>query len=142
MMAVDVSTLEPLDFFKDLNYGELNEFASMLNPKTVKEGDVIIRKGTSAITFFVIISGVFEVSYENGRSITIDKKGKLMGWSTVVAPFYYTATVKALTEGNILSISGRDFFQLIQNNNVLGEKIMKKISKVAAERRAFLSGSE
>lgn len=141
-MPVDAQTLKPLVFFKDLNAVELNEFASMLDLRTVKEGDVIIHKGTAAMTFFVIISGSFEVSFENGRSITIDKKGALMGWSTVVAPFYYTATVKALTDGDVLFISGRDFFQLIQANNVLGEKVMKKINKVATERRAFLSGSE
>ena len=141
-MPVDAQTLKPLDFFKDLNAVELNEFASLLDLRTVKEGDVIIHKGTTALTFYVIISGSFEVSFENGRSITIDKKGALMGWSTVVAPFYYTATVKALTDGDVLFISGRDFFQLIQANNVLGEKVMKKINKVATERRAFLSGSE
>ena len=141
-MPVDAQTLKPLDFFKDLNSGELNEFASLLDLRTVKEGDVIIHKGTTALTFYVIISGSFEVSFENGRSITIDKKGALMGWSTVVAPFYYTATVKALTDGDVLFISGRDFFQLIQANNVLGEKVMKKINKVATERRVFLSGSE
>ena len=141
-MPVDAQTLKPLDFFKDLNAVELNEFASLLDLRIVKEGDVIIHKGTAALTFYVIISGSFEVSFENGRSITIDKKGALMGWSTVVAPFYYTATVKALTDGDVLFISGRDFFQLIQANNVLGEKVMKKINKVATERRAFLSGSE
>ena len=65
-----------------------------------------------------------------------------MGWSTVVYPFSYTGTVTALTDGDVLSISSRDFFQLIQANNVLGEKIMKKINKIAMERRAHLSGSE
>ena len=114
----------------------------MLNPRTVKKGEAIIRKDTPALTLFVIISGKYELSFENGRSITLDKKGEIMGWSSVVAPFRYTGTVTALTDGDVLYISGRDFFQLIQANNVLGEKIMKKISKIVKERRAFLSGSE
>ena len=65
-----------------------------------------------------------------------------MGWSSVVAPFRYTGTVKALIDGDVLYISGRDFFQLIQANNALGEKVMKKIKKVVKARSAFLSGSE
>ena len=142
VMPVVAQILQPLDFFKGLNQKELEEFASFLNPKTIKKGDIIIRKGTSALTFFVILSGSFEVSFENGRSITIDQKGEIMGWSTVVYPFHYTGTVTALTDGDVLSISSRDFFQLIQANNVLGEKIMKKINKIAMERRAHLSGSE
>jgi len=32
-MPVEVQTLEPLDFFMDLNLDELNEFASLLNPR-------------------------------------------------------------------------------------------------------------
>jgi CRP-like cAMP-binding protein len=141
-MPVDVSMIEPLDFFKDLHLVELNEFASLLNPRTVKQGEAIIQKDTPALTLYVIISGKYELSFEDGRSITLDKKGEIMGWSSVVAPFRYTGTVKALTEGDVLYISGRDFFQLIQANNVLGEKIMKKINKIVQERRAFLSGSE
>lgn len=141
-MPVDVPMLEPLDFFKDLNLGELNEFASLLNPRTVKAGEAIIQKGTPALTLYFIISGKYELSFEDGRSITLDKKGEVMGWSSVVAPFHYTGTVKALTGGDVLYISGRDFFQLIQANNVLGEKVMKKINTIVEQRKVFFSGSE
>jgi hypothetical protein len=65
-----------------------------------------------------------------------------MGSSTVVFPFHYTGTIKAMTNGDILNISSRDFFQLIQTDNVLGEKITKKINKIATERRAAFSGPE
>jgi len=141
-MPVDATILQPLGFFKDLSQSEIEEFASFLSPMAVKEGDIIIRKGTSALTFFVILSGSFEVSFEKDRSITLDKRGEIMGWSTVVYPFHYTGTVKAMTDGDLLCISSRDFFQLIQTNNVLGEKIMKKINKLATERRAVFSGTE
>ncbi|MFC1488744.1 Crp/Fnr family transcriptional regulator, partial [Thermodesulfobacteriota bacterium] len=141
-MPVDAQILQPLDFFKDMTQSELEEFATLLNARTVKKGDIIIREGTSALTFFVILSGSFEVSFEKGRSITIDKIGEIMGWSTIVYPFHYTGTVTTMTDGDVLSISSRDFFQLIQANNVLGEKIMKKINKIAMERRAHFSDAE
>ena len=34
------------------------------------------------------------------------------------------------------------FFEVIQGNNALGEKIMKKIDKIASERRAIATGSQ
>jgi CRP-like cAMP-binding protein len=141
-MPVDAQILQSLGFFKDMNQRELEDFASLLVARTVKKGEVIIRKDTPALTFFVILSGSFEVSFENGRSITIDKRGEIMGWSTVVYPFHYTGSVTAVTDGDVLSISSREFFQLIQANNVLGEKIMKKINKIAMIRRAAFSGPE
>jgi len=77
---------------------------------------------------------------EDGRSIILYKKGEIMGWSSVIAPFHYTGTVKALTDGDVLYISSRDFFQLIQANNVLVEKVMKIINMIVKQRNAFISG--
>lgn len=139
-MPVDVTILEPLDFFKDLDLSELNEFASLLNLRTVKEGEAIIQKNAPALTIYVIISGKYELLLEDGRSIILYKKGEIIGWSSVVAPFHYTGTVKALTDGDVLYISSRDFFQLIQANNVLVEKVMKIIDTIVKQRDAFISG--
>jgi len=127
-------------FFKDLDLSELNEFASLMNLRTVKEGAAIIQKNTPALTIYVIISGKYELLLEDGRSIFLYKKGEIIGWSSVVAPFHYTGTVKALTDGDVLYISSRDFFQLIQANNVLGEKVMKIIDTIVKQRDAFISG--
>jgi len=111
-----------------------------MNLRTVKEGAAIIQKNTPALTIYVIISGKYELLLEDGRSIFLYKKGEIIGWSSVVAPFHYTGTVKALTDGDVLYISSRDFFQLIQANNVLGEKVMKIIDTIVKQRDAFISG--
>jgi len=138
-MAVDVQLFKNLDFFENLTYPELEQFAALLNSKTIKAGDVLIKKGTPALTFYIILSGVFKISYE-GRSITLDQEGDVLGWSTVVMPFHYRGTVEAIEEGTMLYISSRDFYRLIQNNNELGEKIVKKIDRIATERRAAAKG--
>jgi CRP-like cAMP-binding protein len=138
-MPVEVQTIEPLAFFQGLSYVELEQFASSLKPRSVKKGEVLLRQGTPAMTFFIILSGTFTVSLGKGRAYTLDKKGTVIGWSTVIAPFEYTGTAMADTEGEVLFISSNDFFQLIQNNNALGKKIMQKIQKIASERKALSS---
>jgi len=139
-MPVEVKTIEPLEFFQDLTYDELEQFASHLNPRSVKKGEELLRKGTPAMTFFIILSGTYTVFLTEGKTYTLDKKGTVIGWSTVIGPFTYTGTARAETDGNVLYISSRDFFNLIQSNNMLGEKIMKRINIIAAERRALASG--
>jgi CRP-like cAMP-binding protein len=136
-MPVEVQTIESLAFFQGLSYIELEQFASLLKPRSVKKGEVLLRQGTPAMTFFIILSGTFTVSLEKGRAYTLDDKGTVIGWSTVIAPFEYTGTATADTDGEVLSISSNDFFQLIQSNNALGKKIIKKIDKIASERRAL-----
>ncbi len=134
-MSVDAHILQPLDFFTDLEQHELEEFAALLKSRSVQSGEVIIQRGTPALTFFVILSGAFEVTFEKDRSITLSKRGEVMGWSTVVHPYHYTGSITAKMDGELLEISSRDFFELIQGDNILGEKIMKKIDVIASQRR-------
>ncbi len=136
-MSIDSHILKPLDFFVDFKQQELETFAAALKPRTVEAGEVIIERGTPALTFFIILSGAYEVSFKGDRSNTLEQIGEVMGWSTVVHPFHYIGTVTANKDGEVLEISSRDFFELIQGDNALGEKIMKKIDKIASERRAI-----
>lgn len=141
-MSVDAHILKPLEFFSDFKHHELEAWAAALKSRAVEAGEVLIERGTPALTFFVILSGTYEVAFENDRSIILDQMGEVMGWSTVVHPFNYIGTVKAKTEGEVLEISSRGFFELIQGDNALGEKIMTKIDKIASERRAIAAGTE
>ncbi len=120
----------------------METFAAALKSRTVEAGEVVIEKGTPALTFFIILSGTYEVSFEEDRSIVLERIGEVMGWSTVVHPFHYLGTVTAKKDGEVLAISSRDFFEVIQGNNALGEKILKKIDKIASERRAIAAGSK
>lgn len=140
-MSIDAHILKPLDFFADFKQHELEACAAQLKSRTVEAGEVIIERGTPALTFFIILSGTYEVVFEEDRSMVLDKKGEVMGWSTVVHPFHYIGTVKASKPGEVLAISSRDFFELIQGDNALGEKIMKKIDAIASERRTIAAGS-
>ncbi len=141
-MPVDPQVLETLSFFKDLKLDELQEFASLLSPITVKKGDIVIKKGTHALKFFIVYKGKFEISAEHVSPVLIEERGGILGWSTVVAPFKYMGTVTALENGELLYISSQDFMTLIQGNNKLGEKVVKIINKTATERRAVLSSSK
>jgi CRP-like cAMP-binding protein len=78
--------------------------------------------------------------FKEGRAMTLHKEGDIMGWSTIVTPFQYKGTAVALTDGEVLSMSGQEFLQLIQGNSSIGDKIMKKINKIIAERMPFITG--
>jgi len=140
-MSIDAHILKPLGFFADFKQHELEAFAAALKSRTVESGEVLIKRGTPALTLFIILSGAYEVAFEKDRSIILEQVGEVMGWSTVVHPFHYTGTVKVKKEGEVLEISSRDFFELIQGDNALGEKIIKKINNIATERRTIAAGS-
>jgi len=141
MMSADIQTLKSLDLFADLNFGELEKIASLMHLMKVAEGEVLTRKGESARTFFIVLSGNFMLSFKKQRSFTLHNKGNIIGWSTVVTPFQYRGTAIALTDGLVLSMPGQEFLRLIQSDSTLGDKIMRKINKIVSERMPYTTGS-
>lgn len=140
-MSTDIQTLKSLDFFTDLNFGELEKIASLMHMMKVTEGEVLTRKGESARTFFIVLSGNFMLSFKKERSFTLHNKGNIIGWSTVVTPFQYRGTAIALTDGLVLSMPGQEILRLIQSDSTLGDKIMRKINKIVSERMPYTTGT-
>jgi CRP-like cAMP-binding protein len=138
-MPVDTETLKSLDLFADLEHRELEQIAPLIHPVRITEGEEIMRRGDKAHSFHIILSGNFMVEFEEGRAMTLHSQGDIMGWSTVVTPFRYRGTAIALTAGEVLTMAGRDFLQLIQSNSALSDKLMKKINTVVAERKPLFS---
>lgn len=140
-MSTDIQTLKSLDLFADLNFGELEQIAPLMHLMKVTEGEVLTRKGEPARTFFIILSGNFMLSFNEERSFTLHNKGNIIGLSTVVTPFRYTATAVALTDGLVLLMQGQEFLRLVQSNSALGDTIMRKINEIVSERMPYMTGA-
>ena len=139
MPHFDFQFFKSLDIFQDLSPNELEKIARIVHPMKTREGEEFIRVDEPAETFYVILSGNYMVYFKDGRAFTLHYKGDIVGWSTVVTPFRYVGTVVALTDGDVLTLSGQDFRRLIQQNAVLGGKIMKRIYTVMRERMPFFA---
>ena len=141
-MTIDLKMLQSLALFETLRPEELEQIQGLVRLMTVTEGDVLTRRDTPAKTFFINISGNFMLAFKHDRAITLHQKGDILGWSTVKTPFRHSATAVALTNGDVLALPGEDFFRLLQGNNALGDKIMRKISVIASERLRLISDAE
>ncbi len=136
-MSVEIEKIQDLNLFQGLNEEEINHIAELITPLLVTEGEELARAETPAQYFFIILSGNFMVSFKNNRAITLHKKGEIMGWSTLISPFYYTGTLTALTNGEVLSIYTNDLMELIQNSSDFGNKIMGVVHQIMQERMPF-----
>jgi len=134
-------TLGALGLFATLNSEELEQVQALIQRQNVVESEVLVQKGAPAVTLFINLSGNFMISFDEDRAITLHQKGDLMGWSAVFTPFRYKGTIVALTDGQILTLPSEEFLRLILSNAALGDKVMKKINQVAAERMSFVKES-
>jgi len=141
-MVVDLKTLHGIPLFGDMDADALEKISLLMRPMKVQEGEILTQRGESTHSFYVILSGNYMVSYNDGRAFTLHRKGQIIGWSSVVTPFKYTGTAVALTVGEVLSMSSEDLRQLLQEDARISEQLMLKISAIISERMPYVTGTK
>ena len=140
MMPTEIEILNSVPFFQDLSTNELEILSPIIHRVKVHEGEILTRRGMTASALYINLTGNAMVSYEEDRAVTLHKKGDVIGLSAGVVPSVYKGTAMALTDGEWLSMAGQNLVELMQSNNALGEKILKKIGEVFRERAHFMDG--
>jgi CRP-like cAMP-binding protein len=141
-MVVDPTMLLELSLFEKMDKESLEKISQMMHPMDVQEGEMLTRKGDVAHSFYIILSGSYMVSFDEGRAFTLHRKGQIIGWSSVVSPFKYTGTAVALTRGEVLSLSSESFRELLQKDSRISELLMLKISAIVSERMPYITGTK
>lgn len=136
-MPVAIDTISQLDLFKDLNTAELTRIAAITQLLRVGEGETLTRRDDAANTFYIIISGMFMISYQKERALTLNRKGDFVGWSSVADPQRYTGATTALTAGEVLAIAGSDMLSLMDENPDLKDKVMARITAGSTPRKTL-----
>ncbi len=136
-MPVAIDTISQLDLFKDLKTAELTRIAAITQLLRVGEGETLTRRDDAANTFYIIISGMFMISYQKERALTLNRKGDFVGWSSIADPQRYTGTTTALTAGEVLAIAGSDMLALMDENPDLKDKVMARITAGSTPRKTL-----
>lgn len=138
-MAVDMKLLESIALFEGLGHEELDAFGALLKPMRVKAGELLTRTGDAAQQVYIILSGSFMIYFKNGKAFTLHERGEVIGVATLLEPPDYRGTTVALTDGEVLQISGDQFVELLRGNARAGEGIMRRLNDVIAQRRRLFA---
>ena len=79
---------------------------------TVSAGDVVVREGETAETFYVILSGSFDVLVSGVRVRTLEA-GQTFGEIGILTTGTRTATVTALTDAELVAVSTDDLRRIL-----------------------------
>ena len=136
---VSIDDLKASNFFRDLEEVYLLRIAKLCREETFKAQDIIVNEGDEAKNIYVLIDGgvaiqIYLKKYHYVIISTIEEKGELFGWSALVEPKRYSATVKCLSKTMVLSIGGEELEELFKNDPVMGLTFMKKIASLIDQR--------
>jgi len=117
-----------LPLFAALDASAIAEIASLLQPRIVPAGAVVVRSGDRAESMFFIMAGEVEVEIAPEPVVLVG--GQYFGEIALLNRTNRTATVSAVTNCRLLALEVSDFQRLLQVHPTIREHI----STVASER--------
>ena len=131
-------SLKELPIFSSLTDDEIKAVSEIGNTQTVSADELVFSEGDPGNILYVIIKGsvkIYTKITENvDKTLVTLRSGGLFGEMAVISEDYRSATAKAVEETELLSISQKDFRNLLDNNPAVGKKLLEFIVKVLAGR--------
>ena len=136
---IGVERLRNVEIFQGLNDEELKMAGRFCQAEAVPEGVTLCEEGARADKLFILEEGAVSIRFSRGTHYAIKAPGKILGWSFLVPPNRYTASVVTDAPCKLLVIKSPDFYDLIHKDTKVGLKIMDNLSTVVASRlKAFV----
>ena len=118
--------------FPGLTDSWLSYMAATVHPRHCPAGAIICSEGERGDTFFIIESGLVEVSKlldgETSRILTRQGPGEFFGEIALVHDIPRTATVKAIEDTDLLEISKDDFNRYLDHNPAMATSIIRAVT--------------
>lgn len=141
-MLVDAEVLRKFKIFEELNDRELEQIAHAAKTEELGEGAHLTEAGFAATTLYLIIDGrvTLHVRGPKGESLPVDElgPGQILGWSTLVGPYIYTATGITAEKTNLIAFNGSKLRQIFEINNHIGYRVLKGMGNVISKRIAAI----
>lgn len=136
---ISVDSLRNVDIFHGLNEEELNIVSRFCTEESVPAGYTLCEEGSRADRLFILQEGSVSIRFKKGVNYSIQTPGKILGWSFLVPPNRYTASVVTITPSRLLVIKSPDFYKLVHQDPKMGLKVMDNLAQVVASRlKAFV----
>lgn len=141
--------LTKYEIFAGLTHEQIEVFCGCIQLERYAEGETIIQEGAIGDSILILLEGEVEISQALTLRTTttgMDTREKsIIKLSAGQHPFFgemslfsdddrRTATVKAIGSCGIARIAKVDFFQICNNNPVIGNRVMQNIARVLSQR--------
>jgi CRP-like cAMP-binding protein len=129
-----VDALRRVPLFAELNDRELSEIATLFKQRRFPAGETVIRHGSGGGSFYVIESGEATVSV-HGREVASLGPGDHFGEIALIDQGTRMATITAASDLACYGITLWDFRPLVEQNGVVGWKLLETLAKMLREAR-------
>jgi serine/threonine protein phosphatase PrpC len=132
-VASDLAALRHIDLFAELSYAELSRVAQVMTAKRFAKGEAILRQGEATESLFVLAEGSARVERGEDPIATL-LAGSHFGEMALLTQRPRMATVRAAEPCRVLILERESFYELAQQDAVLGVKFLWKLAQTLSMR--------
>ena len=133
-----LQVLKKCDLFKQLNDEQLAIIEQICTSEVFEVGTIICKQDKKGNRVYVLEEGLVGIILEVGplsqRQVQSASKYDVFGWSAMIEPFAYTASVKAIKKTTALAFNGKQLHDLYLTQPEIGCLISRGLVSVVARR--------
>jgi predicted acylesterase/phospholipase RssA/CRP-like cAMP-binding protein len=118
---------------RDLDPGVFNELAAQVEPLSLKGGEILFRAGEAGDSMYVVVAGRLRISSDGingtGEAIREIGRGECVGELALVTGMPRSATVRAIRDTELASLSRAAFHNALQRHPQFAGPLLRQIAE-------------
>lgn len=136
--------LRRFPFFGAFTDSQIKSLAMISELTDLEKGATLFHEGQPADDLFILITGALDIVHsvqeerrpENCKEYPVGEvnPGEPTGFSAIIEPYTYTATVRASDNSNLIQINAGNLREMCQNDLDLAYNVFSQVNKSLMER--------
>ena len=135
--------LDGLELFKDFSFQELRTVSQYLHTRSVGKNEVIFHEGDPGTYMLLLVEGklaIFKGGECGSHLLCYEGRGRLVGEMALMDQERRSATCKAETDCEIMTLDNADLERLVQDHPLLAYRFMYALARLLSRRLRRTSG--
>jgi CRP-like cAMP-binding protein len=137
---VSIDDLAKVDLFAGLSDKQFERISAFCEYAEFNRGELLFQEGDQAKNFYILLEGKAVIQIQlSSRPTTvsvgvINQPYQSLGWSSIVSPFFYTASALCEEDSRFISVQGNDFIDDLEKDSEAGVVVFRRIAEVISNR--------
>jgi len=138
---ITTERLREVGIFQGISDEELDlVLSSVVNVQEFPEGRIIFSENEESTNMYVVDSGRVNLDIEaipdTHLQVASLTRNSVFGWETLVPPYKYTSTAKAVTGSTVIELDGEKMRGLCEEHPDICARVMERVVRIAADQLA------
>jgi CRP-like cAMP-binding protein len=135
---ISVERLKEVGIFQGIDDDELELIArGVVQIQDYPAGQVIFSENDESTTMYVVESGRVNLDIEaipdTRLQVASLKRNEVFGWETLVPPYKYTSTSRAVADSKAIVLDGAVMRKLCETHPDICARVMERVVRIAAD---------